>query len=70
MYTHDENGELYFDKFLTKFVDPLLDKWKSLGVSHSLTTIFFSRSFHKRQEPQSDDIMLRKSSKSYDVSNN
>ena len=55
MFTHDENGDLYFDKFLYKFVDPLVDRWKSMGVSHSLTTIFFSRSV--RINPKSSTFL-------------
>lgn len=38
-----QNGDLYFEKFLRDFVSPLLDKWKTLGVSHMLTVVFFSR---------------------------
>jgi hypothetical protein len=40
---HKQNGDLYFEKFLRDFVSPLLDKWRSLGVSHMLTVVFFSR---------------------------
>jgi len=43
MWEYDRNGDLYFEKFLHKFVDPLLDRWKTLGVTHSLTVIFFAR---------------------------
>ena len=43
MWEYDRNGDLYFEKFLHKFVDPLFDRWKALGVSHSLTVIFFAR---------------------------
>ena len=43
MWEYDRNGDLYFEKFLNKFVDPLFDRWKALGVSHSLTVIFFAR---------------------------
>lgn len=36
--------ELYFDKFVA-FMYKLFKKWKALKVSHSLTVIFFSRTF-------------------------
>jgi DEP domain-containing protein 5 len=54
MWAYDENGNMYFDKFLTKFVDPLLDRWKSLGVSHSLTVIFYSRTFTFKSKQSTD----------------
>ncbi len=37
---------LYFEKFLSDFVSPILDSWKALGVSHMLTVVFFSRTFY------------------------
>lgn len=43
MYEVDETCELYFEKFLHKFVEPLIDQWKALGVSHLLSVIFFAR---------------------------
>ena len=46
MYECDQNNDLYFEKFLSKFVDPLLDQWKSLGVSHLLSVIFFARTLY------------------------
>jgi hypothetical protein len=36
--------ERYFDKFVT-FMHKLFDEWKSLEVTHSLTVVFFSRTF-------------------------
>jgi hypothetical protein len=44
MWAFDQNGELYFEKFLSKFVIPVLDKWKALNVTHSLTIVYFARS--------------------------
>ena len=44
------NCELYFDKFV-RFMYKLFKKWKSLKVSHSLTVIFFSRTFIGRNHP-------------------
>ena len=44
------NCELYFDKFV-RFMYKLFKKWKSLKVTHSLTVIFFSRTFVGRNNP-------------------
>lgn len=46
MWEYDQNGNLYFEKFLLEFVSPLLDLWKSLGASHMLSVIFFARTFY------------------------
>lgn len=39
------SGELYYEKFLT-FAKTVLDKWKALDVSHSLSVVFFSRMYY------------------------
>lgn len=36
--------EIYFDKWIS-FVHKLFDKWKAVEVTHSLTVVFFSRTF-------------------------
>jgi hypothetical protein len=36
--------EIYFDKFM-RFAYELFQKWKSVEVTHSLTVVFFSRTF-------------------------
>ena len=46
MWEYDQNGDLYFEKFLNQFADPLFDRWKSLGVTHSLTVVFFARTLY------------------------
>lgn len=46
MWEYDQNGDLYFEKFLNQFADPLFDRWKSLGVTHSLTIVFFARTLY------------------------
>jgi hypothetical protein len=46
MWEYDQNGDLYFEKFLYKFVEPLLDRWKALQVSHSLSVVFFARTLY------------------------
>lgn len=53
MYEFDQNNDLYFEKFLLKFVDPLLDQWKSLGVSHLLSVIFFARTLYPERSSAS-----------------
>ena len=40
----ESSCEIYFDKWIA-FVHKLFSKWKQLEVSHSLTVVFFSRSF-------------------------
>jgi Vacuolar membrane-associated protein Iml1 len=42
---HDESScELYFDRWIT-FVRELFQKWKAVEASHSLTIVFFSRTY-------------------------
>lgn len=46
----DDGIEIYFDKFVT-FMHRLFAKWKELEVTHSLTVVFFSRTFsHQEHE--------------------
>lgn len=46
MWDYDQNGDLYFEKFLNKVVAPLFDRWKALAVTHSLTVVFFARTLY------------------------
>ena len=46
MWEYDQNGDLYFEKFLNQFVDPIFDRWKALSVTHSLTVVFFARTLY------------------------
>ena len=46
----DDGCDIYFDKFVA-FMHRLFAKWKELEVTHSLTVVFFSRTF-SRQEQQ------------------
>jgi hypothetical protein len=46
MWETDKNGNLYFEVFLNRFVEPVIDRWKQLGVTHSLSIIFFSRTYY------------------------
>ena len=50
MYETDQNNDLYFEKFLFKFVEPLIDQWKILGVSHLLSVIFFARTLYSNNQ--------------------
>ena len=43
MWELDPHGDMYFEKLLHKLIAPLLEKWRALSVSHSLTVVFFSR---------------------------
>jgi hypothetical protein len=64
MWEYDEKGDLYFEKFLIKFVEPVIDLWKSLAVTHSLMVVFFARSiiqFSSTSPPTRDSFnTLRK----------
>jgi DEP domain-containing protein 5 len=46
MWELDQNGDMYFEKLLYKLITPLLEKWKALAVSHSLTVVFFARTMY------------------------
>jgi DEP domain-containing protein 5 len=46
MWDVDKSGDLYFEVFLNRFVEPIIDKWKQLGVTHSLSIIFFARTYY------------------------
>lgn len=46
MWEMDKAGNTYFELFLNLFVSPILDMWKAKDVSHSLSVVFFSRTFY------------------------
>jgi len=48
----DDGCEIYFDKFVT-FMHRLFAKWKELEVTHSLTVVFFSRTFSRQEQDAS-----------------
>ena len=48
-----QNGDLFFEKFLNKFVDRLFDRWKALSVTHALSVIFFARTIYVSTETPS-----------------
>jgi DEP domain-containing protein 5 len=46
MWELDKAGNTYFELFLNLFVAPILDMWRAKDVSHSLSVVFFSRTFY------------------------
>lgn len=45
--------EIYFDKWIS-FIHELFKKWKELEVSHTLTVVFFSRTFYNKTSSSGD----------------
>ena len=43
------SGELYFERFINGFVRPVLQRWREDDTSHSLSIIFFTRTFVDKQ---------------------
>lgn len=58
---------MYFEKFLAKFVDPLLDKWKTLAVTHSLTVVYFGRTIFAQETMSNVPLQGRLSNDSIDI---
>ena len=54
MWEFDQKGDLYFEKFLYKFVDPLIERWKEMSTTHCLTVIFFARNMVVESHKDSD----------------
>ncbi|RHY21506.1 hypothetical protein DYB32_009795 [Aphanomyces invadans] len=46
MWDFADDGEIYFEKLLHRFVRALVAKWHEASVSHSVTVLVFSRSFY------------------------
>ncbi len=46
MYDFSLGGQLHYEIFVNSFLRKLLDKWRAKQVRHSLTVIFFSRTFY------------------------
>jgi hypothetical protein len=42
-FAHD--GHLYFEKAVNGFMRVLIDRWKALSAEHSVSIIFFSRTY-------------------------
>ena len=45
MWDFAEDGELYHERFL-RFAKSVFERWKAKSVHHSLTVVFFSRTFY------------------------
>lgn len=57
--SHESSCKLYWDKFI-EFATRLFDKWKKLGLTHSLTVVFFSRTYirHPEGERRSSSVHM------------
>ena len=53
-FAEEGRCEVYFDKFMS-FVYELFEKWKLVEVTHSLTVVFFSRTFFNATNPAVGD---------------
>lgn len=45
MWEYSSDGELYFEKAVNVFFPLLVEKWKKIGASHSVTIIMTSRTY-------------------------
>ncbi|DAZ98946.1 TPA: LOW QUALITY PROTEIN: hypothetical protein N0F65_001385 [Lagenidium giganteum] len=50
MWEFAPDGELYYEKLLTRLLRVLVHKWNENSVSHSVTIIAFSRSYYDRNQ--------------------
>ena len=48
-------GLLHFERFVSCFVAPVLEGWKDLETSHSLSVVFFTRTRIEDHERHGDD---------------
>eukprot|EP01113_Clastostelium_recurvatum_P024750 TRINITY_DN2956_c0_g3_i1.p1 TRINITY_DN2956_c0_g3~~TRINITY_DN2956_c0_g3_i1.p1 ORF type:complete len:1621 (+),score=302.44 TRINITY_DN2956_c0_g3_i1:34-4896(+) len=55
MWEFAEDGELYFEKLIQGFMRNLLERWKLLNANHSLTVLFFSRSYYNSHDAAPED---------------
>ncbi len=46
MYEFSLGGQLHYEMFVNSFLRKLLDKWCAKQVRHTLTVVFFSRTFY------------------------
>ncbi|CAK9103067.1 GATOR complex protein DEPDC5 (DEP domain-containing protein 5), partial [Durusdinium trenchii] len=54
MWDFTEDGELYFERFLNRFVTDVFQKWTAKGVTHRLTVVYFCRTYFNKQPPPDD----------------
>lgn len=45
MWEYANDGQLYFEKAVNVFFPTLVEKWKKIGASHSVTIIMTSRTY-------------------------
>jgi hypothetical protein len=50
MWDYTEDGELYFEKAVNGFLPVLYKKWHAMEATHSVSLIFFSRTYFKDVE--------------------
>lgn len=55
MYDYNQWGNLYYEVFL-RFVEEVLEKWKELEVAHSLTVVFFCRTYFRGNKVCGGDL--------------
>ncbi|GBG30153.1 Vacuolar membrane-associated protein IML1, partial [Hondaea fermentalgiana] len=52
MWNFTEDGELYFERFLNRFVTQVLEKWTAKSVTHRLTVLYFTRTYFDIKPPE------------------
>ncbi|EFC48915.1 DEP domain-containing protein [Naegleria gruberi] len=45
MWEYDEYGNLIFERVINGFIKTVFDRWREVGVNHSLSIVFFSRHY-------------------------
>jgi hypothetical protein len=50
MWDYTEDGELYFEKAVNGFLPVLYKKWHMLEATHSVSLIFFSRTYYENAD--------------------
>ncbi|RHY00816.1 hypothetical protein DYB36_005826 [Aphanomyces astaci] len=50
MWDFADDGEMYFEKLIHRFVRSLVVKWQEASVGHSVTVLMFSRSFYDKTQ--------------------
>jgi len=58
MWEFTEDGDLYFERFLNRFVSKVFDRWTEKSVTHRLTIVYFSRTYFDRKPPDSKPAVL------------
>lgn len=47
MWNFNQDGQLYFEKVVNSFLKTLFSKWEEIQANHSISIIFFSRTFYQ-----------------------